>query len=458
MKKVRYYIALSVLFIAVSGCENFVEVELPSSQLNAADVFENKSTADAAMGAIYASMRDTGMLTGNASGVYNQMGVYADELLAFGGTSGISTAFYNNALTGTDAQILSWWSDSYNQIYRANALMEGVVASTALQQADKEQLKGEALFVRALLHFYLANLYGNVPYIKTTDYRLNAVVLRTQVDDIHDLAITDLEEAVALLPEAFVAADRTRPNRATAYALLARIYLYAQRWAEAAEAASVVLNDPTFTWESDLEKVFLKESTATLWQFLPNSSGQNTMEGETFIFISGPPPLVALRGEVVDAFEMGDRRLTAWVASVTDGTATWYHANKYKQRGIGDSSQEYSIVFRLSEMYLIRAEARVRQMELVNAKGDLDFIRNTAGLGESTAVTQQGILEAILRERRVELFTEAGHRFFDLKRYGLLDAVLGSIKPGWNETDRLLPLPESELLLNPALLPQNAGY
>ncbi len=63
-----------------------------------------------------------------------------------------------------------------------------------------------------------------------------------------------------------------------------------------------------------------------------------------------------------------------------------------------------------------------------------------------------------MQERRVEFFTEGGHRFFDLKRAQQLDNALSSLKPGWNSTDALLPLPESELLLNPNLLPQNPGY
>ena len=64
----------------------------------------------------------------------------------------------------------------------------------------------------------------------------------------------------------------------------------------------------------------------------------------------------------------------------------------------------------------------------------------------------------MLQERRSEFFTEQGHRWFDLKRTGTAGQALGSLKPGWKATDAVLPLPESELLLNGNLLPQNAGY
>ena len=113
---------------------------------------------------------------------------------------------------------------------------------------------------------------------------------------------------------------------------------------------------------------------------------------------------------------------------------------------------------RLSEQYLIRAEARAQQGDFIGAKDDLNTIRHLAGLGDTTASTQQELLTAILQERRVEFFTEGGHRFFDLKRTYELDSALSALKPGWNSTDALLPFPESELLLNPNLNPQNPGY
>ena len=119
---------------------------------------------------------------------------------------------------------------------------------------------------------------------------------------------------------------------------------------------------------------------------------------------------------------------------------------------------EYSIVLRLAELYLIRAETFTHLGDLETAKTDLNKIRNTAGLPDTTASTQQEVLEAILQERRVELFTEFGHRFFDLKRFGKLDEVLGAVKNGWNSNDSLFPIPESELMLNPNLSPQNPGY
>ncbi|MNS68653.1 SusD family protein [compost metagenome] len=350
------------------------------------------------------------------------------------------------------------WNDSYSQIYSANAIIEGVYTSTALLQADRDQLIGEALFVRALIHFYLANLYGPVPYIMSTDYETNRHVGRLSTDVVYQNVITDLTLAQNLLPEDYLSSERIRPNKAAVRALLARTYLYHGDWIEASNAASSVLNDSQYTLESDIDAVFLKGSTSTIWQFKPSADGINTAEGGNFVIISAPPSFVAVREELVAAFEPGDLRLTHWLGTVSDGTTTWYFANKYKQQTSTGTSVEYSIVLRLSEQYLIRAEARARQGELTGAKDDLNIIRHAAGLGDTPASSQQEILDAIQRERRVELFTEYGHRFFDLKRNGGLDAALSPVKPGWNTTDALLPLPEVELLLNPSLAPQNTGY
>ena len=114
-------------------------------------------------------------------------------------------------------------------------------------------------------------------------------------------------------------------------------------------------------------------------------------------------------------------------------------------------SMEYSIVLRSEEQYLIRAEARAHQGDLIGAKDDLNVVRQRAGLSDTPALTDVQIIAAVLDERRLEFFTEYGHRFFDLKRTNSLNSVLGIIKPGWNDTDKLLPLPVSELTLNPNL-------
>ncbi|MEZ0129914.1 RagB/SusD family nutrient uptake outer membrane protein, partial [Flavobacterium sp. LBUM151] len=134
------------------------------------------------------------------------------------------------------------------------------------------------------------------------------------------------------------------------------------------------------------------------------------------------------------------------------------YAYKYKKNNTTPASVEYSVLLRLAEQYLIRAEARAQQGDFIGAKEDLNKLRERAGLKEITASTKEELLKAVAQERRHELFTEYGHRFFDLKRSGEIDSLLSSEKAGWNPTDILFPLPQTELELNPNLLPQNEGY
>lgn len=457
MKNFKIALLGTLLLLNLIGCDNFVAVETPNSQLIGVTVFEDRTTANVAMIAIYSKLRDAGLLAGNANGSGVCLGLYADELTYYGSTDDNTSFIFNNTMLATTPMASQLWNESYHQIYCANTVIYGCQNSTGLSTADKNQFIGEATFVRALVHFYLLNLYGDVPYIATTNYEVNRLVSRMPTSEVYNKIIADLQQAIALLPEAYFAPDRVRPNRSTALALLARVYLYNGNWAEASNAASAVLNNAEYVWETDIDKIFLKDCTATIWQFSPKLEGNNTDEASVFVFQAGPPPFVGLRPELYNSFANDDLRKSHWIASVTDGSSTWYHANKYKQNSNTGASVEYSIVFRLAEQYLIRAEARARQGELSNAKQDLDMVRSLARLPNTTATTSEEIIAAVQEERRFELFTEQGHRFFDLKRNDALNTVLPIVKLGWNSTDVHWPIPETELLANPNLT-QNPVY
>ncbi|MGC4041884.1 MAG: RagB/SusD family nutrient uptake outer membrane protein [Flavobacterium sp.] len=460
----KNYISLKLWLIAgllftVSSCDNFVDVELPNSQLTAPAVFEDMATANAAMTSIYSNMRDKGMLTGAPLGLSQQLGNYADELDFYGYPQSSTNFYYLNALTPSLQDIKSLWTESYNQIYAANAVIYGAENSTTLSAANKNQLRGEALFVRAFLHFYLVNLFGDIPYITTTDYEVNSTVSRMPAATVYGLIKADLAAALDLLSQDYLSSNRVRPNKLAARSVLARVNLYMGNWDEASNDASAVINaTDLYSIETNIDAAFLKTNPSTIWQFSPALSSNNTEEGSTFLFTSGPPPMSALTNTLVNSFDTADLRKTHWIGNVTDGTTTWYYANKYKNMLTEGGSMEHSIVLRLEEQYLIRAEARAHQGNLTGAKDDLDKIRTRAGLPNTAAVTDTELIAAVLEERKLEFFTEMGHRFFDLKRTNNLNSVLGTVKLGWQNTDKLLPLPVSELTLNPNLAPQNPGY
>jgi hypothetical protein len=445
-----------LLLLMVWSCDSFVEVDLPKSQLTRVTVFEDYATANAAMADVFSKLRDKGVLTGTQFGLSNYLGNFADELTFYGSASNATAAFYTNTILPSNSTLTLFWNSSYNQIYASNAVLEGVRASS-LSAKEKAQLEGEALFVRGLLHFYLLQLFGDVPYITTTDYQTNSTVTRMPEQLVYDNIISDLKTASELLLPAYSGTERVRPNSFAVKALSARVYLYKKDWDKASKMATEVIDHTAlYVFEENPEKVFLKGSTEAIWQFMPTVAGKNTDEGALFTFISGPPSLIALSSSLINSFAANDLRKLRWTTAVSNASGTWYYASKYKESKVSAASKEYSMVLRLTEQYLIRAEARAQLENHIGAKQDLNKIRKRAGLLDVEASTKDEILEAIIQERRKELFTEYGHRFFDLKRTDKLDAVL-SVKPGWDTTDRLLPIPESEFIANPNLGSQNPG-
>ena len=446
---------LTALVLLTLGCTDFLEVGAPETQLPAVAVFESTATADAAMGSIYAKLRSGVLVSGTSKGLSVLLGQYADELTSYSVAS-TEHQFYLNALIPSNSGVGSVWKDSYSLVYACNALIEGVGISAGMPQADKDCLIGEALFVRAYIHFYLMQLFGEVPFVSGTDYRVNSVIHKLHVEEMYATLVLDLFTATSLLPENYLDSKRVRPVKAVANALMARIQLYRGNWALAESAANAVIDNPAYTWVKSLDNVFLKSSTGTLWQLMPPTEGSPTAEGQSFI-LNATPGNRSMSNSLQAAFEPGDQRRVKWVGTYTNASGTWHYPFKYKKRLTEAASSEYAILFRLEELYLIRAEAMARQGNLDGAKQDLNKIRLRAGIAPVTTTVPQEVIDAVIRERRVELFTEHGHRWFDLQRTGSLDAALGT-KPGWNATDALWPLPEQELLLNPKLLPQNAGY
>ncbi|GAA3622314.1 RagB/SusD family nutrient uptake outer membrane protein [Flavivirga jejuensis] len=443
---------------SLTACTDFVEVDLPKNQLSAASIFEDALVTETAINGVYYQMRTNGLISGDGLSV--SMGLYTDELDYYKlGREEPLENYQNHTVRSNDLIVANLWNSAYTQVYTVNAILDGVENSVNLTSEEKDQFKGEALFVRSYLHLLLAELFGDIPYIKGIDYEVNKAVTRIPRVLAYDDIIADLILAVDLLPDEDISEERIRPYASVAEAVLARAYLYTQQWTLAEAMADRVITK-FGALEPDLSKVFLKEASGTIWQFKPNADGDNTNEGTNFIFTIGPPSNIAMSDLLFGAFESGDLRQSSWVKEVsnTANTETWCHAFKYKEQSNTGSSVEYSIQLRLAEQYLIRAESRAHLGDISGAQADINAVRNRAGLDNTAAVTLNELLDAILQERRVELFTEQGHRWFDLKRMGKATEVLGAIKPNWKDIHMLLPVPDKELTLNPNLLPQNNGY
>lgn len=458
MKKI---ILLLYILLFVS-CEDFVSVDLPDHQVGSGDVFANDNTAVAASNAMYNAMLKASGFAGGISNNFALMAAHSADEVADYRNNDPYRSLYRNELTPANTFVLSLWSGAYNTIYESNAVLEGLAASVTVSDTLRQRLMGEAYFVRAFAHFYLVNAYGPVPVVISTDYRINSVASRTAEENVYEQIVDDLEKARVLLTDTYFLSGRARPNRTAATALLARVHLYRERYALAESLASEVLSTPGYTLEAPAN-VFLKQSTEAIWQ-LPQTIPSSFPTGDAAVFyIRSGTFQNAMTASLYNAFEPGDARLAAWVRTFTNASGSYRYAAKYKEsRAVNNLSHtEHLIPLRFAEQYLIRAEARAHTGDREGAIADLDMIRARAALpliaATNPAATEEELLTLIAQERRIELFCEMGHRWLDLKRTAKADAVLAG-KADWQPTDVLYPVPETELLRNPGLEPQNAGY
>jgi len=458
-----------VLLTCCLNCKKAVQVNPPSNGLVSTTIFNSNATAAAAVTAIYSRMMEGYNTISGQYCISALTGLSGDELQAFSGSDNLFSLLYKNAVNST-AFSFPFWNELYNYIYLANAAIEGLTKSTGVTTDLKQQLVGEAKFVRAFCHFYLVNIYVDVPLVTTTDYRINAIISRTPKLQVYQQIINDLKDAQTLLRDDFVTqvgattTERVRPNKGAATALLARVYLYTgDDWAKAETEATSVINNSLYSL-SPLSNVFLKNSTEAIWQLQPVVPDFNTFDGNTFVLSSGPNTFSQpffLNTYLQNAFETGDYRKINWIGADSSTGQTYYYPYKYKVWDYGQPVTEYLMVLRLAEQYLIRAEARAQLDKISEAQSDLNVIRNRAGLLNTTANDKPSLLTAIEHERQVELFTEWGHRWLDLKRTQRVNAVMSIITPQkggvWTTNWQLYPIPLSELQADPNLI-QNPGY
>lgn len=455
----KIYFTLFFLILVASSCKKYVDIPPPTNQLVKELVFSDDKTATATVSGLYSRFNSFNSSFGNM--ITNFLPAFSADEFRYTLNSANFDEFSQNSITTSNTSIKSTWDNAYSSIYHANAVLEGLTSATAVSAAVKQQLTGEAKFIRSYCYFYLVNYFGDVPLVLNTDFRTNTSLPKSPLADVYAAIIKDLEEAQVALSDNYPSTERIRANKSTATALLARVYLYRGEWAKAEAEATKVITNTTYKLVKDLNAIFLTNSTEAIlqWQTTNTSTtGVNTWEGFSIIPTT-PTTNVGYYAydNFVAAFETGDQRRNSWIKAITIGTTTYYYPFKYKVR-TGTTITEYSMVIRMAEQYLIRAEARAQQNNVAGAKADVDEIRKRAGLGVvSATLSKDQMLLAIEQERRIELFSESGHRWFDLKRSGKALTVLVAIKPNIKARDLLYPIPLDAILTNPNLV-QNQGY
>jgi hypothetical protein len=457
----QYRLFLSFLFLASSFicCDSLIEVDTPGTNPSDKFAFRNDTSAISTVRGMYSEMAANPYFSNAAISLL--AGLSADELAS---SAKDYLPYFHNTVTKSDSLVkLYCWTPGYRYIYNANAILEGLDASVGVTKVTKNQLRAEALFIRAFSHFYLTNLFGAIPLVTNTDLNTNLHIHRTAPEQVYGAIEADLLNAQQLFSEdqdlilTKDAVPRSRANYWAATALLARVYLYQEKWAAAEQQATLVLEKSLFSL-SALEDVFKSSSEEAIWQILPVLAGQGTYDALVFTRVPDETPTIYLTESFVQTIEPNDLRTLAWIDTVTIDEILYYTPSKYKDH---ESQTEFHIELRLAEMYLIRAEARVHQNNIAAAIEDVDVLRTRAMLPslKDQSLTSDALLQKIAQERRIELFTESGHRWLDLKRTNSATVLLSALAyKEWQDTDVLYPVPQSEIVNNPNLGPQNQGY
>ncbi|MEO8172732.1 MAG: RagB/SusD family nutrient uptake outer membrane protein [Sediminibacterium sp.] len=491
-------LVLLVALILV-GCKKLAETPIPSDVIAENAVYSNDATSIAVLTAIYTTLNE-GPFQGsqsNTGSITLNSGLAVDEFAIttpFVSNNSLFLRFYQNDLSQTNPSSVSGgehWSFFYNAVFKCNAAIAGLSSpqADALTPKVQQQLLGEAKFLRAFFYFYMVNEFGDVPLVLTTDPQTNTNLPRAKKADVYQQMIADLLDAEEKLSADYLdisllskTTERVRPTKWAATALLARVYLYNEEYMKAEQKATAVINNSNFNLLPDLNKVFLKNSSEAIWQIQPTEQNINTREGLALnIPATGPSSSgsiinpACLSKQLLNSFEATDKRRLYgnWVdTTIYKLTAilndTMAFAYKYK---IGATTgvttvgalTEYFMMLRLGEQYLIRSEARSQLNNIGGAQSDLNLIRNRAGLPNTIAGDKTSLLAAIIHERQVELFAEIGHRLFDLKRTGNIDAVMNLVTPlktngsAWRSYQQLFPIPLSVIQSSPNVK-QNPGY
>jgi hypothetical protein len=439
-----------------------INIDAPRDQISYESVFASDDRVQWAISGLYSEMTvNDNFASGWLSSVTVLTGLSSDEIRNYYDFYLDFLQFEDNILNPNNPYVLPLWTTAYKTIYQSNQIIDGLNASSKISAGVKKLALGEAYFIRAFAHFYLTNLFGDVPIVLTSDYRENSKVSRLSQGKVYEQIVTDLLTAKENLSEEYPSGERVRVNKSTARALLSRVYLYQENWSMAEQEATAIIEKDDMYNLTNLKAVFLKNSNEAIWQLMPTSPYYNTWEGSVFMLSFGPEYFV-IREETVNAFEPADARAIEWMDSLDNGIELLYYPTKYKVKTGSPPYQEYSMVFRLAEQFLIRAEARAHQDKLSLAIQDIDVLRRRANIPEiaisNPSISEDALILLILHERRVELLTEWGHRWLDLKRTNLATQEIAPLKDQWTATAVQYPIPQQEINNNRSLGKQNDGY
>ncbi len=498
-------IILAILTITSFSCgKEFIDLQ-PISDMNAGIFYKTEQDMNQAVMSPYSSLRS----------LYNQVFIYVGEVRSDNttfswvpGNSKDMTSIDNfgDVLLSDNGFVLTVWNNAYNTILRSNVVLDKIDAVPFKDPKLKEQYKAEAQFIRALMYFWLVRVYGDVPKVEKELSVDEAYTLgRAPTQEIYDLIIADLKFAEANLPATYAAVDKGRVTLGGAKGLLAKVYMTmagyplkkgASHYALAEAKALEVMNNPQYSLVADYKTLFdvtKKNSTESLFEVQYKKGGTGTgspwnndfaprFSNKEVVPVGDKSGFNAPTPSMASAYETGDPRKAismsdGYVSTATNKPVTEKYIKKYYDVSFAGSDNDNNwIELRLADLYLLYAEALVRQGKQPDvALTYLNKIRQRArsGTGGTTGVlgdykpfgSNADFLLAIEKERRVELAFE-NHRWFDLVRTERAKDVMiqeqkeqtGFNPSTWSDNMLLFPIPLQVIQVNPEKIKQNPGY
>jgi starch-binding outer membrane protein, SusD/RagB family len=476
MKPLPYLTLLAAL--ALSACQGILDKE-PIATLDAGSFFQTEADAVQALNAAYRPL----LFNNRNANFYWAFAVITGDDAITGGDGSRPGLVELDAFTYTPRteEFNTFWKLQYEGITQCNLVLDNL-PKIEMGDSRREQITGEALFLRSYYYFLLAQVFGDVPLFTSVAPPDELKIPRTSQAEIFAQITADCERAAQLLPLSQPAAELGRATRGAAYALAAKAFLYEQKWEQVLEYVGKVKGLGVYDLMPDYEDNFRKETqnnAESVWEiqhanlelgvgnFLNQWWMSRKLDGYGF---------AEATAEYVAAFEPGDPRRRFTVASNNEEyfgaiyknsfSATRHSPRKYLQDTAtvsqpADGDINYTAI-RYAEVLLWEAEALNELGRTAEAQAPLEQVRARAraqaaepetALPPVTTTSQAEMRAAIRHERRVELGFEL-HRFFDLVRWGIAEELLPGFQRGKHE---LFPLPQTEIDLNPNLR-QNPGY
>lgn len=460
---IKNMIVTTALFLSLASCEkSFLELQPPTS-LTPEFALATEADLQVALRGAYAGLKNTA-LYGRSLPVLGD--IMADNTYQSTLNTNRYTSFNLYNYLVTDGDVSGLWNASYTVILRANNIINSPIADNA----NIQQIKGEAYAIRALAYFNLVRYFASpytvdpsklgVPVITT--YQADLKPERAKIADVYGLINKDLDKAYTLMTKF---TNSSQFSKYSAKALQAKVYLTMGDKTNAKTAALDVITNSGFTAISSAAHAGYWAGVAprtdkveTLLEISFDAVANNAFDALAYIYLqSGNYGDMLCSSELYDLYETADIRKSLYATGTRGGLASVF-VNKYSSF-TGDHTD--TKVVRMSEMYLIAAEASYPS----NTVDALKYVNEVTSRRGATAIASSGsaLLEDIITERRKELAFE-GERYLDMQRLQR-NIVRSKNYPSsalsieFSNYRRIMPIPQGELDANPNIKSQqNPGW